>query len=219
MAIEEGKTGKDRRIYLLRKIIQAEENEKLQVSHELHENIAQMLAAVRLHISLARNNIIGEGLAFLEEAESLVSGALSGVRTMATSISPIALKALGIKNSIDDLLHLLKEQKEIKCLVSIDDSITESTSINIQNILYQVAQLQVIAILKNSDATVVSIVIKPKKEKVCLIIKDNGAGVNTNSIELGEGFLSIKERVEAFDGVFRMKSKEGKSGFTLEVII
>ena len=219
MPTEESKTGKDRRICLLRKIVQADEKEKLQISYELHENIAQMLAAVRLHISLARNNIIGEGLAFLEEAESLVSGALSGVRTMATSISPIALKALGIKNSIDDLLHLLKEQKEIKCMVSIDDGIIESTSINNQNILYQAAQLQVINILKNSDATMLSIVIKPKKEKVCLVIKDNGPGINTGTIELGEGFRSIKERVEAFEGIFIMKSKEGKPGFTLEVII
>ncbi len=219
MPTDEGKTGKDRRIYLLRKIIQADENEKLQISHELHENIAQMLAAVRLHISLARNNITGEGMAFLEEAESLVSGALSGVRTMATSISPIALKALGIKNSIDDLLLLLKEQKDIKCIVFIDEDIIEITSINVQNILYQVAQLQVINILKNSDATIVSIAIKPKKEKICLIIKDNGTGVNTASIELGEGILSIKERVEAFEGIFRMKSEEGKPGFTLEVII
>lgn len=209
----------DHRIHLLKKIIHADEDEKLLISLELHENIAQMLAAVRLHISLAKNNVIGEGLAFIDEAESLLKEALSGVRTIATSISPIALKTLGIGNSIDDLLLILKEQKDIKCTVIIDEKIIEATSVNVQNILFQVVQLQVINILKNSNAKKVSISIKPKKGRIQLIINDNGNGVLASTIHFGEGFLAIQERVEAFDGIFEVTTEEGKPGYKLEVII
>ena len=209
----------EHQVELLKKIIHADEDEKLQISYELHENIAQVLAAVRLHISMAKNNIIGEGVAFLDEAQLLLNDALSGVRSMATSISPITLKTLGIGNSVDELLLLLKEQKEIKCTVSIDEEVIEITSVTVQNLLYQVIQLQVINILKKSDATTVSISIKPKKDKIQLTIKDNGQGISVSTIDFGEGFQSIIERVEAFDGTIQVESEEGKPGFNLRVII
>ena len=219
MSRDAGKRRIEHQVELLKKIIHADEDEKLQISYELHENIAQVLAAVRLHISMAKNNIIGEGVAFLDEAQLLLNDALSGVRSMATSISPITLKTLGIGNSVDELLLLLKEQKEIKCTVSIDEEVIEITSVTVQNLLYQVIQLQVINILKKSDATTVSISIKPKKDKIQLTIKDNGQGISVSTIDFGEGFQSIIERVEAFDGTIQVESEEGKPGFNLRVII
>ena len=60
---------KEHRHAMVKAIIEAEENERQSISEELHENINQVLAAINLHISSAKNHIAAEGLSWLEEAQ------------------------------------------------------------------------------------------------------------------------------------------------------
>ncbi len=203
-------------IILLKNIITHEEDDRLEISYSLSEDIAQMLAAVQLHIKMAKKKIADDGLGFIEEAETILKEAIWEVKTLASSISPYMLKNIGFINLLNDLVFLIEDHHEIKCNINLDKNSINKTPINTQNILYQIAQLQTINILKCTAVEKVSIIITEKDGKIVMHIKDDGERPSLNIEKISEAFTKLKERVEAFDGKF---SIDYQNGYSLEVII
>lgn len=208
----------NQQLLILKQIIYNDENERLEISHELHENIAQLLAAVKLHIGLAKTINNKDASHYLEEAQEILQDALAAVKSLASSISPMVLKALGFKALIADLLQLLEEQREIKCTVNIDPDIISVTALGTQNIFYQIAQLRIISFLQSPSITEVSIAIHKKGGQVQMVIENDGHDEKLNNLN-SKGFLAMKDKIEAFDGSFTINMQPGKRGSLLEVML
>jgi signal transduction histidine kinase len=219
MQEQENDNRKTHQVALLQKIIRTDEKEREEISYELHENIAQLLAAVRLHLNIAKKHMNNEGLKYLQEAESIISKSLQGIRTLAKSISPMTLKSVGFKFLIDELFILLIEQKEIEYHLAIDENALSDTPLQIQNLFYQIAQLLLIHILKLADVSKVILTVVPLGKKLKMKIQYDG----TEEMDQGPlsipGFLLLKEKTEAFDGTFHIVENPGQQGITLEVIL
>ncbi len=205
-----------KQIILLRNIINDDENERLEISYSLNENIAQMLAAVQLHIKMAKSKISDEGKIYIEEAETILKEAIMEVKTLASSISPFTLKNIGFVNLLHDLVLLIENHHEIECNVIINDNAIKAISINTQNIFYQILQLQTINILKCKSIENVSITLKENNGKLFMQIKDDGIRPNILVEKESEAFINLKERVEAFDGKF---CESHENGYSLEVTL
>jgi signal transduction histidine kinase len=217
MKQENNDNSKAHQIALLKQIIFTDEKEREDYSYQLHENIAQLLAAVRLHLNIAKKHIDSDGLIYLTEAEDIILESLTGIRTLAKTIYPMTLKSVGFPVLIHDLYSLLTDQKEIECAISIDEDLIAGASLNFQHIFYQVAQLQMINILKCSGITKVNFSILPSFDKIKMLIDDDGTR-EPDSLPLKvPGFISLKEKTEAFDGIFSIVEKPGHKGITLEV--
>jgi signal transduction histidine kinase len=208
---------KEDQINSLKNIIHAEENERLNISYSLNENVAQMLAAVQLHISLSKKKINIEGVGFIEEAENILKNAIWEIKTLASSISPFMLKNIGLTYLLNELIALIDNHHEIKCEVDLDEAVITRSSISTRNILYQFVQLQIIHILKCSSVQKVSIIIKSNEDKILMIIKDDGERLLEDLAKEEAGFIKLKERVEAFDGNFMISTNNDQHGCILEV--
>jgi two-component system, NarL family, sensor kinase len=219
MEVELEHTKKEQQIISLKNIIDAEENERLDISFSLNENVAQMLAAVQLHISLAKKKINNEAFVFIDEAENILKEAIWEIKTLASSISPFMLKNIGFTYLLNDLIQLIEDHHEIKCEVNLDESIIASASISNRNILYQIAQLQIINILKCNKVEKVCITIKNYANKILMTIEDDGERLSLDLTKESYGFIKLKERVEAFDGTFSIAKNNNEQGRTLEIIL
>jgi two-component system, NarL family, sensor histidine kinase UhpB len=217
MEVDSEYTKKIHQITSLKNIIDVEENERLDISFSLNENVAQMLAAVQLHIGLAKKKINDEALVFIDEAESILKEAIWEIKTLASSISPFMLKNIGFTYLLNDLILLIEDHHEIKCEVDLDADAISSASISTKNILYQAAQLQIINILKCNKIEKVSVIIKSTTDKILLCIKDDGERLSIQSTKESDGLIKLKERIEAFDGSFSIK--KNNQGSTLEIIL
>lgn len=210
---------KEHQITSLKNIIDAEESERLDISFSLNESVAQMLAAVQLHISLAKKKINNEAFVFIDEAENILKEAIWEIKTLASSISPFMLKNIGFTYLLNDLIQLIEDHHEIKCKVNLDEAAIAATSISIRNILYQVAQLQIINILKCNKVEKVSITIKNNTNKILMCIEDDGKRLSLDSTKESNSFLNLKERIEAFDGTFTFAKNNDGEGCLLEIIL
>jgi signal transduction histidine kinase len=210
---------KEEQIRKLQSIILLIEKEKDDIGYELHENYCQLIAASLLHIQMAKKNITGTEPGYLDEAVNILRDVLSEVRTMAKNISPISLKSLGFVNLLQDLCNLIKEQKEIDCMVSIDEGCIKTLPLHYQHTLYRVAQLQIINIIKCEDVSEVEISIQPFSDKVKMTIRDDGFYKNEHSHINSAGFKTLTDTIEAFDGNFNLKIQDKNQGMTLEVCI
>lgn len=219
MEVDSEYTKKIHQITSLKNIIDVEENERLDISFSLNENVAQMLAAVQLHIGLAKKKINDEALVFIDEAESILKEAIWEIKTLASSISPFMLKNIGFTYLLNDLIQLIEDHHEIKCEVNLDEAVIASASISIRNVLYQVAQLQIINILKCNKVEKVCITIKSYTNKILMCIKDDGERLHLDATKESNSFIHLKERIEAFDGAFSIVINNNQQGCSIEVIL
>jgi PAS domain S-box-containing protein len=213
------KIRKNHHVNMMKAIFLAEENERMVISEELNENINQVLAAINMHLYQAKTNISQEGLVWLEEAQGLLKESMSGIRGVSKRLSPVLLKNFGFEVAIDDLLQQLKDRKKIDYTVVFEPHIPHIKDIDVQTVLFRIAQKQVVNIEKHTNATHVLVKIEGSGNKIKMTIEDNGDGINLKKIQYGRGFSNIQQKAEAFNGSFNLESIEGKPGFKLEVII
>ena len=219
MVIEAEHIKTKEQIQKLKNIILLIEKEKDDIGYELHENFCQSISASLLHINMAQRNVTEKELTYLEEAAYILQEVLSGLRSIANNISPITLKLLGFVSMIHSLCNLIKEQKEIDCLITIDESCINTLSLHFQNTLYQVTQLQVINIIKCADVKNVEINILPSGDKVKMEIRNDGFCEKEHSHINSAGFKTLTETIEAFEGNFNFKIQDNNLGMIIEVCI
>jgi two-component system, NarL family, sensor histidine kinase UhpB len=210
---------REQHMAITKAIFQTEENERKYISEELNENINQVLAAINIDLSQAKKHVTKEGLMWLQEAQGLLLNSIAGISTLAKTLSPLVLKELGFKFTLEDLCFSLEEKNSIQYKIQVDEKALSRRDMDVQTVLYRIAQHQIKNIQQHSNAGNVQLKIKGEGKRIKMSIHDNGTGINLKAIQYGKGFSNIQEKTEAFGGSFSLESAEGKPGFTLEVIV
>ena len=102
-------------------LLQADDHERKQIAHELHENTAQYLAALGMNLSLARDTDVAMSpkvQRILAEALSLLELCMSDICTMSYALHPSMLDFFGLGPAIDWHVKAFRQRSNIE--VSID---------------------------------------------------------------------------------------------------
>lgn len=204
---------------MLKAIFDAEENERKNISEELNENINQVLAAINMHLTQAKQHVTPAGLVWLQEAQGLLLDSINGISNIAKKLSPVMLNDLGFDTALHELLKDLFQHRLISYNIYVDEKLNEAASVDVQMLLYRIIQEQVMNILQHSEARNVMISVEVMDKKIQVVVQDDGAGINLKKIQFGKGYSNIQEKAEALGGDFNLESVEGRPGFKLEVVI
>lgn len=210
---------KEDRKTMFREMFATYEKERKGISEELHENINQVLAMIRMHLAWIEKYVNPEGMAEIKEAQNLLLSSMTGIRAVSERLFPLALDTLGFKPAMQKLLSTLQKNGLPEYNIKIDAKAMEKIKGNKQTVLYRIAEQQIKNIGEHSNAANVLLKIEPYAGKVKMSIYDDGQGAELTALKYGYGFSSIQEITEAFDGSFNLKTVMGKQGFLLEVII
>jgi len=199
-------------------LLKIQEDEKRNLSRELHDVIGQNLLTLKmgldnLHKLLASK--MPEVVPKLSEFLSLIKQTLDDVRDMAQTLRPSSLEQLGLVKA--GLQYC--EDFSAKHNIQVDFSafgIRESLFDNDTKItLYRLIQEGLNNIKKHSGASQVTIRLVSSFPDVILRIEDNGRGFDfKNSLDLAVqekhlGLISMTERVSLLQGKLEIKSKLG----------
>ncbi len=84
-------------------LIKEQDEENLSVAKELHENIAQELAASRLYLTMAASNEQNR-MQHLQDANDAIANALNDVKNLSYNISPTTLDEVPVRELFEDFL-------------------------------------------------------------------------------------------------------------------
>jgi signal transduction histidine kinase len=191
-------------------IIEAEEKERIRIAKDLHDGVGQQLSAVKLRLSMLRNN----HETFEDNCSTLVQmvdDAVKEVRGVSHDMMPNALLRSGLaaatREFIDKIagIDVLKVDLQIIGLNERLDGTTET-------ILYRVLQESVNNIIKHANATKVSIQLIKDENELSLVLEDNGRGFDVNKVNSfsGIGLKNIISRIEYLNGKVNFDSTIGK---------
>ena len=206
------------RVALLRRLGTAQEDERLRLSRELHDQIGQLLAGLSLGLSAAedalRRNVAGpDPAARLRPLRRLVEEIGREVHNLALELRPTALDDLGLAAALRNYVENWSARTGVAADFHASDG--ERLARPAETALYRVVQEALNNVLKHSKASQVSVLLKRRDGAVVAIVEDNGVGFDaergyTEAQARGRlGLLGMRERMEAVGGELDFESSPG----------
>jgi hypothetical protein len=196
----------------IQKTLLVQEEENFYVSTELHENIAQGLAATKLYLDMADG---GSNFLYLQKCKENVTTMIEQVRNLSHKLFPSTLKNVPFSELIQPLLIQFK--KESACTVELYSVAADKVPAEYSIVLFRVVQEQLKNILQHAKACHVKIRLEAK-DTIHLLIEDDGAGMDINHLKKGYGINKIVLLSDYYDGTVDIKTSPG-AGCRLQVFI
>lgn len=200
---------------IARAIIKAQEKERNHLGQELHDDINQKLAAVKMHLFVAgrKNEAIKQLLNYPVE---LIETTVEDIRLLCQRMT-IPAKNIDLEELVLELLAYMKQHTSVKTNFTYAvpaSQLSDDLKLNI----YRIAQEQVNNIMKYAGAGEVKISITNQLGSIVMLTEDNGAGFVTGKKGKGIGITNMLNRVESFNGTMQITSAPGK-GCKIEITI
>jgi PAS domain S-box-containing protein len=200
-------------------VTDAQENQRQQISMELHDNVKQMLAASLLNIDFLKMIVKDEAstLPIISNVKNYMREAIEELRRIAHQLAP----------TVDETISLEEKFRTVVDSMNVSGNITvnyhfekfeEAIRKDVQLAMYRILQEQFSNILKYANASLVDINVQRQNGDIYMAIQDDGIGFDTSTKKHGIGLENIKRRVQVFNGNFQISSSPGK-GCRLDVEI
>lgn len=196
-------------------IINAQEKERYEISHELHDNVSQVLTTCKL---LMESAVKENDHKFIQLSSDHLQLALDEIRNLSHQLNPDTIKYIGLEGSINDLIDAVNKTKKVKLNFHFSVDQIENVKSDIQLALFRIIQEQINNILKHSDATHAVIDLSEKDKRIILVISDDGKGHDFAFQKHGLGLRNIFNRAEFHKGKAEIFSQPNM-GFELHVSI
>lgn len=198
-----------------RLMIKTQEKERNELGRELHDNINQILAAVKLQLEYSLDNY-DEEKCTVERCKNNIEEVIREIRNLSHRLvlPRFAETSLGseIQKTIDSILQ---QQPVYLELHGLNEPLIPD---NIKETVYRIIQEQLTNIIRHAKAKKAIIKLHNTDATLFLSIEDNGIGFNQAQSRKGVGITNILNRVETYSGSARIIAAPGK-GCRLEVTI
>jgi two-component system sensor histidine kinase UhpB len=189
--------------------LNAQENERRVIGEELHDNINQILTAIKISLGFLleqpepNKELLGRCLKNSTQA-------IEEVRKLSRAlILPSNLRELGLVASLEILMEDIESITTLDIILHTSGLEEYLLTEEQKTTLFRIVQEQMNNILKYSEATHVIIDLSSSEGKVRLCISDNGKGFNPAAKVKGVGFHNISNRAKLFNGSMKIDSSAG----------
>ncbi len=203
--------------YLSAQLLVVQENERRKVAAELHDNLGQVLTAIKYNIEGVMNRV-PPGASFAGDLEAvipLMQGAVDSVRRIYTQLRPSVLDDLGIKAAISWYSREFESANEQIVVAKELDLNEEQVPDSLKLVIFRIVQEAMDNISAHSCASRADVSLSVDDGGLRLRIADDGTGfdvtakMSQTSSSSGLGLRSIKRRAELSGGAIRIVSKPG----------
>lgn len=205
----------------------AREEEKLMVSRELHDELGQILTALKIDITLLSKKVIAllredrneKIKSDFEHILNAIDNSTHTVRKIAAGLRPDILDKLGIIDAIEWLAEEVNRKHGIKCNLVLPQEVSFRDG-HYSITLFRIVQETLTNIVRHAEASEVLVELIIKNESLYLTITDNGKGIAREEMNktTSLGLIGLRERVHSLQGQFTINGSE-KKGTVVSVII
>jgi len=204
--------------------INAQEEERVRIARSLHDDTAQTISILIIHLERIEKLIPtdeGELLRMVTEAHWVATQLLENLRKVIWDLRPSILDDLGLIPAIRWYARNNLASAGIEVDVGSGNEALRLPN-HLETMLFRILQETVSNILRHANASRVSINLSPEAGQVILEVKDDGRGFDVQ--ETGKeavtrkqlGLLGIQERVSLAGGQVKIESTPGR-GTTVRV--
>lgn len=196
------------------------EEERRRISLELHDQSAQVWAAVRMQLGLLREQAAPGEAARLDRVLDLVDRGITSIRSVTTSIRPPLLDDLGLAAALRSLVQSFANESGLAIAITLPATLPR-VSDDVGLALFRALQEALSNVARHSRATSAQVRVDATNGTLTLTVRDNGRGVVIAHPEAplaarGLGLSGMRERIAALRGSVELESQPAQ-GATLTV--
>ncbi len=193
---------------ITRAMLQGEEKERTRLGKELHDNISQLLAAIKMKLGFCIKHF-DKALPIVEECTQYVQEALTEARNLSHKMVIPRFDENSFAHYLESAIRKYENPQRIMetDFTLMDDGVIPA---EIKETMYRIVQEQLNNIEKHAKATKVYIQVLTKEKKVTFVIRDNGVGFDKKKHVSGIGLSNILNRAESYNGRADIISEPGR---------
>ncbi len=201
----------------------AREEEKTRIARDLHDDLGQLLTALRLSLDAVERalgevpptKVVNEVTDRVVDASELVKQALGRVRDIATSLRAPALDQLGLPDALAGEARSFEARTGVTCRLSVSPAVQVSAST--ATALFRITQEALTNVARHARAHAVEVHLDATPSGTVLRVDDDGVGFDVEAASTSLGLVGMRERAAAVGGSLAIASKPGKTAVVVSV--
>lgn len=202
-------------------IITSQEQERKRIGKELHDDVGNSLASLRLYLDKYMYLPDQNNAGIKEEYQKRIGSIFNKLRTISHQLSVAEIELFGLREALFMMSEHIEQAGTFA--INIDESkgrVPESLDYDTAVIIYRVFQELLTNTIKHAGADKVHIWFEQETPESPLKIRytDNGKGITSDTQLHGLGFKNIESRLQAVNGRYEI-DWQSKEGFVIDIVI
>lgn len=211
--VTELKKAQDQLRRLSGSIMANQEKERAALARELHDEVGQVLTALRLDSVWMLKRLKETDPEAAKRASTLcelIDKTIDEVRGMALRLRPSVLDDLGLIPALEWYTADLEKRTGIPCILR-HDNVPKVDDI-VATAAYRIAQEALTNVVRHASATHVEVTLQAREGSLTLTVVDNGRGFKAPELKEPEGLgvAGMRERATLAGGTLEIQSQPGK---------
>jgi PAS domain S-box-containing protein len=191
------------------RVLEAREEEKARIARELHDELGQLLTALKMDLAWLRERLPGDAAlaARAEGMGELLDRTVSSTRRLAADLRPLMLDDLGLADAAQWLVEDFGKRSGIQLTIEVpEDLALDALSKGAATAVYRAIQESLTNIARHSGAKRAWIVMARQDGALHVEIEDDGHGVSAEDLAKASslGLKGMRERVVYYGGAFEI---------------
>lgn len=189
------------------KLIGVQEEERRTIARELHDEVGQVLTAVKMELAVAQRRIEAAGVHDrpLQAAQTITDGALHAVRNLSHLLHPAVLDDLGLAAAVRTYTQGFGERYGLMVDLAVEQ-MDERPEPAVEAAAYRIIQESLTNIARHAGVTACRVVLRQQDGLLLVRIEDEGRGFDPAQQERGLGLIGMRERAIQLGGLLTVDS-------------
>ena len=188
------------------------EEERARISREVHDELGQSLTAVKMDLAWLASRLPPKNREMLKRIRStkeLADSIIQSIRRISTELRPAVLD-LGLAAAVEWQVQEFQARSGIECTVRL--LTREVVASNASTAMFRIFQETLTNVARHAKATRAEVVLEKQRDRLVLLIRDNGRGFDQADPSLSQslGLLGMRERAAILGGQVNISSAPGK---------
>ena len=199
---------------LSQRLVSTQEEERRNLSRELHDHVAQVLTGLRMELGRVERMSAAVSPAIVE-CKKLVDDMFRTVRDLSLGLRPSMLDDFGLEAALEWHVRDFMRRYAIDVELKMDGDL-DTLPDKHRTCVYRVIQEAMTNCARHAGAAHIGIAVAADKGQLRVTVTDDGVGFDPADRHGGLGLRGIDERVRELDGTLTI-SRDGRGGTTLSV--
>ena len=197
-------------------LLTAQEEERRCIARELHDEVGQVLTAIKVELSIAQRAVEAAGAPpnLLQDARTITDGALTMVRDLSHLLHPALLDDLGLAAAVASYTKGFARRHDLPVEL-IQEGMDDRLSNDVESAAFRIVQEALTNVARHAQAKSCRVYLQRRTNTLRVTIEDDGIGFDPATADRpmatrGLGLISIRERVAHLRGTLRLETAPGQ---------
>jgi PAS domain S-box-containing protein len=192
------------------RVLEAREEEKTRIARELHDELGQLLTALKMDLAWLRERLTGTDLlAKAQEMGAMLDQTVAATRRISADLRPLMLDDLGLADAASWLVQDFAKRSGVKVEARLPETeALEGVSKNVSTAVYRAVQESLTNIARHSGARHAWVLFSVDDGAIHVEIEDDGRGISPEDLAKARslGLRGMRERFAYLGGSFEIGS-------------